>query len=264
MIVSLTVVAVLSAAILGGIFLWTEPIRLKNQAEREAKTLRSLLSLPDAASMEEVRRYQAADLSVLYLTKKNLIHLSQEGKELERQASNLSSAEEYDQWVKSRYSVLQPKPVGRFFVARENEKILGYVIEGETQGYKSMIRFFAALNADFQLQGLEVLEQEEDPGLGAEISQAYFKNQFAGRSAEALRSLEVTKDPLDDEWKKALEELSSTAFTPWLEKYGSKVSAHPVIHAITGATISSDSLTQGVKRAVRHFQMRLELMKGAL
>ena len=39
-----------------------------------------------------------------------------------------------------------------------------------------------ALDPQFSLLGLEILEHEEDPGLGAEIEQDYFRNQFKGKS----------------------------------------------------------------------------------
>ena len=264
MILSLTVVALLSAVILGIIYYYTEPIRLVNVSNHESQTLRSLLNLPESATIDEVRRYQANDLSVFYLTPKLSLHLNQDGKELERKTTEAHSSEEADAWMRSQNPSMDLRFVGRFFVAKENGSLKGYIVEGETQGYKSKIRFFIALNSEFQVQGVEILEQEEDPGLGAEIAKAFFKNQFAGRSAKEIAELEVTKTPQDPEWRKALQELGATPFAVWFEKNRRLVEEHPKVNAITGATISSESLTRGVKTAVDHFQKRLELMKDAL
>jgi len=114
---------------------------------------------------------------------------------------------------------------------RAKAKTLGYVAEASQFGFKSHIRFFVALSNQFEVRGVEVISHEEDPGLGAEITRPAFKNQFVGKTAQELALLEVTKDP----------------------------SAGPEkIHAVTGATISSRALTEGVQKGVAHLKQRLE------
>ena len=61
-----------------------------------------------------------------------------------------------------------------------------------------------AVDPAFTILGLEVLEHEEDPGLGAEIEQDYFKNQFKGKPFEALKTIEVVKAPIPDDYLEAL------------------------------------------------------------
>lgn len=136
-------------------------------------------------------------------------------------------------------------------------RLAGYVVEGTTPGYKTWIRFFLALDADFRLRGLEVVQHEEDPGLGAEITQRYFKNQFAGRSLDEVAALEVTKAPLPAAWRKSVEELGGISFAEWFRHHAPELQLHPNIHAITGSTISSAAVTEGVKTAVRNFRNRM-------
>ena len=61
-----------------------------------------------------------------------------------------------------------------------------------------------AVDPAFTLIGVEILEHEEDPGLGAEITQDYFKNQFKGKPFEALKSINVVKEPIPADYLKAL------------------------------------------------------------
>lgn len=55
-------------------------------------------------------------------------------------------------------------PLGRLFVAYQGDRPLGFVVEGQTRGYKNIIRFFVALDSTFAIEGVRVVEHEEDPG----------------------------------------------------------------------------------------------------
>ena len=52
---------------------------------------------------------------------------------------------------------------------------------------RTPIRFFVALEPDFEIAGVRVVEHEEDPGLGAEVATPGFQGQFLGRAAESSR-----------------------------------------------------------------------------
>ena len=107
-----------------------------------------------------------------------------------------SSGEIKDEWVKKQIKASNPDKVkyaGRFFCRIEGEKPAGYVVEGVTLGFKNWVRFFMAIDSAYTIQGVEIIEHEEDPGLRAEIVQRYFKNQFAGRSFEDIEKISVTK-----------------------------------------------------------------------
>ena len=272
--IGLTVVCLLASIILGGFYLWTEPAKARNVAAREQLLIGQLLGLGDGASVGEVRRYlvwRGPRLEVYYLGEQRLVQLDADGElvetvELPPEMAGAGNAER-DAWVETH---TRPgaedrfRYVGRFFAASEGGRSAGYVIEGETIGFKTWIRFFLAIDADYTLRGIEITEHEEDPGLGAEITQPYFKHQYTGRTYDDIATIEVTKDPLPGEWRTALEALGQEELDDWLKRNADALAAHPDIHAITGATISSVAVTDGVKRALRNFRKRMELVEAHL
>jgi len=271
----LTVVCLVAAMILGGLYFITQPAKEHNVQLREQSMIRGLLDLTPQAKILEVRRYlrsEGRDLQVIYLTTKSLVTMDLNGNELATHVvpddiATSNSSEMKDDWVFKQIkapSAGQIKYAGRFFVGVEGTRRAGYVVEGITAGYKNWIRFFMAIDSAYGIRGVEIIEHEEDPGLGAEITQRYFKNQFAGRSLADIERITVTKDPLPDDWLKALETLGDMPFQPWLEKYRAMLPKNPNIHAITGSTISSAAVTNGVKRALANFRKRMNLVEKYL
>jgi electron transport complex protein RnfG len=146
----------------------------------------------------------------------------------------------------------------------EGAQPVGYVVEGVSLGYKNWVRFFMAIDSTYTIQGVEIIHHEEDPGLGAEIEQRYFKNQFAGRNLADIEKITVTKDPLPKEWQEALEQLGDMPFRPWAEKYREMLPRNPNIYSITGSTISSVAVTTGVKTALGNFRKRMTIVGSYL
>lgn len=265
----LTATCLLAAMILGGVYAVTEPITRVQRAQREAATVRRLLDLDAGATVEEVRRYlwRAGSL-VGYLTDRELLRVTVEGAVVDRtlrtDALKTAGSEQLDAWVVERYPGAEP--VGRFFIGHSAEGgIAGYVTEDVQQGFKSPIRFFTALTEDFTVRAVEVVSHEEDPGLGAEIVRPAFKHQFAGRARAALADLRVVKDPIPPEWLVVVRAREGATFAAWQSAHAAalQASAERPIYAVTGATISSRALTDGVKRAVAHLQHRLSVLERA-
>lgn len=70
-----------------------------------------------------------------------------------------------------------------FYVARKNGNFAGVAFEAMTsKGYAGTIRVMVGVNADGNVQAIEIVEHKETPGLGAKIAGAEFKRQFAGKS----------------------------------------------------------------------------------
>jgi electron transport complex protein RnfG len=110
-----------------------------------------------------------------------------------------------------------------------------------------------------------VVEHEEDPGLGAEVATRAFEGQFIARSAETVASLDVTRDAMPEDWRSALAQLTRTPAAEWRAAHADLVAregARP-IYAVTGATISSRALTNGVRTTVERFRRRWELLDAA-
>ncbi len=102
---------------------------------------------------------------------------------------------------------------GEAFLLTDNGDITGYAVIIEGKGFWAQIKGFIGIAADKQtITGIAFYEQNETPGLGAEIAQAAFKNQFKQNKKIAL-----TGDPIN------------------IKPFGSELKYNQV-HAITGAT----------------------------
>jgi len=102
----------------------------------------------------------------------------------------------------------------RFAVLGEGSA-LGTAFMAEPMGYGGPIEILVGLNVDETLRGIQVISQKETPGLGAKIIEDAFLAQFSGLTVDGLA----------------------------LAKDGGE------IDAITGATISSAAVTEGVRAA---------------
>lgn len=255
----LSVTCLLAGVVLGAAFYFTEPVRQKETALREAATVKKMLDLGEGSDVTEVRRYirEHPSIEIGYLLPGELRLVSVRGELVKTipvpEAIKGKSPEDLDLWVAEQTGAHY---AGRFFIGKSGGKLAGYVAESSHYGFKSPIRFFVALTREFQVRGVEVVSHEEDPGLGAEIIRPQFKNQYAGRKAETLSALEVTKDPLPADRKKALVVRDTMPYDAWVKEYDP---GSTPIYAVTGATISSSALTEGVKEAVAHLQYRLQI-----
>ncbi|MBN1354098.1 MAG: FMN-binding protein, partial [Candidatus Omnitrophica bacterium] len=66
-----------------------------------------------------------------------------------------------------------------FKVKDKNAKFLGYAFLAEGNGYQGTIKMMVGIEPDFNtMRGIEILESQETPGLGQEITTGGFKSQF--------------------------------------------------------------------------------------
>lgn len=152
------------------------------------------------------------------------------------------------------------------YIADLGDKRLGYVVPGVTQGFKTFIKLMVSLDPKFTVKGIAILEMEEDPGLGAEIEKPFFKNQFSGKTVERLKTLEVVKKPLPQDYLTALvpDKAKKAGWDKAKVTDIRKKFDDSDIYALTGATISSQAVLNGVKSSVRKFAYRLDVLKKAV
>ncbi|MBW2974821.1 FMN-binding protein [Candidatus Woesearchaeota archaeon] len=100
-----------------------------------------------------------------------------------------------------------------------NGDIIGRVIKIEVHGYSSMINALAGVSLENEITGIDVISQQDTPGLGANIQKDRFLWQFRGKTREQIR----------------------------IKKDGGE------IDAVTGATISSRAITDGIRMAMEEF-----------
>ena len=104
---------------------------------------------------------------------------------------------------------------GRYTVLRGGSEV-GLAFTAKPTGYGGAIDVLVGLEPDYRLRGIRVISQQETPGLGAKIVESAFLDQFVGLAVDDLA----------------------------LRKNGGSVDA------ITGATISSAAVTDGVRDAI--------------
>ncbi|MFW5684684.1 MAG: FMN-binding protein [Spirochaetota bacterium] len=103
-------------------------------------------------------------------------------------------------------------------------ELLGYAVRLQTQGYGGTITLLVGLSADLQtIEGIEIVEQVETPGLGGNITSPEFKEQFSELTTEERIAMVKNVEP-----DKAANE----------------------IQAISGATITSRAIVSGINETL--------------
>ena len=84
-----------------------------------------------------------------------------------------------------------------FFETKDkNGKLLGYAFIAEGNGYQGTIKLMAGMKTDLEtMVGIEVLESQETPGLGQEITTEKFESQFKGLKASPEITYVKNKKP---------------------------------------------------------------------
>ena len=283
---SLTGVCVAAALLLGAVFAKTEHARKASEEKIKQETVQDLLgfgtgNIPADLKIYKIHRYVIKDPDgkvllgyVVPLKDKGfgLVEVDLSGKAVKTIPIEADAAQLADQ-TGTDTVLKQTLPKGTqatyaetLYVADRGGKRIGYVVPGVTQGFKNFIKLMVSLTPDFAISGVAITESEEDPGLGDKIKDSFFKNQFVGKTLDLLKGLEVIKEPLPSDYLPALD--PAVAKKDHLNpEQVSEIKAKHVkdnIYAITGATISSRALTNGVKETVRKFVYRLDILDAAM
>jgi electron transport complex protein RnfG len=285
--ISLTLSCLIAGVVMGSVFMLTDKAKRHNEQININQTMLGLLGYgednPSPADLElyTVYRYIIEDGDVKTLGYMipveagakggfELVIIDLAGQFVNRFNLNitLENAAEPPERKAALREVL--KPPKRFtyadstIIAKRGDKRMAYLLPGAFPGFKTFIHVMLALDPRFTIIGLDITEHEEDPGLGGEIQEDYFKNQFKGKSFERTRELLVIKEPLPKEYKQYLEsgkgkELLKGVIDAVRAKYEYKD-----IYALTGATISSKAVTNGVKELASKFAYRLNIMDSVI
>ncbi|MBU1404185.1 MAG: FMN-binding protein [Proteobacteria bacterium] len=279
----LTVACLLAGLVMGAAFIATNKAKKHNIHVNEQKVMLSLLGFsaknpaPDAVAMHEVYRYLVGEgegLSMGYLLPLqdgsfSFVTIDLAGTFVAQTPVTISPEKateegERTQAVASALGADKPlRYADQTIVVTDNGKRMAYLLPGMFTGFKTFIGAMLALDQDFSIRGLEIMEHEEDPGLGAEIEQEYFKNQFKGKPLETVKKLEVKKMPLPEEYLKALEAGKSGLGAEEVARIQEQYQDDD-IYALTGATISSSAVTNGVKAMVKKFAYRVAILDRVL
>ncbi len=282
-VVRLTVSCLLAASVMGLCFIFTSNAKKHNEHVQEQRVIYELLGykdgakIPETIALHEVYRYVMSGgdkQSIGYLVPQGhgkeggflFVNIDLGGGLLASKTLSLSETDALE--PKLRNTAIEqaagPGFTAKFadqtIVVTDNGKRIAYLLGGKFQGFKTFVNVMLALDPAFTILGLEVLEHEEDPGLGAEIDQDYFKNQFKGKPFEALKAVEVVKAPIPSDYLQALNgKVGEEEVLKLREQYKDKA-----VYALTGATISSKAVSDGVKGIVTKFAYRLNVLDKIL
>ena len=104
----------------------------------------------------------------------------------------------------------------------KQDKLIGYAFIAQGQGYQGTIKMLTVINPGLTLlEGIEVVESVETPGLGAKIQNDFFRKQF--------KNLNVTQD---------------------IECVKEAPTKDNQIEAITGATVSSRAVVSILNKRI--------------
>ncbi len=285
----LTISCLIAGIIMGGVFTATEKAKEHNEYLNVRGTMTSMLGfntahpVPADLRLYTLYRYildENGTKSIGYVlpVKKDkkisyaLVTVGLDGKF--KGLSDLNISEDKISKIEERKTALDAvvKPPETFtyadstIIAKTGPKLLAYLLPGEFNGFKSIIKVMLALNSKFTITALEIMEDEEDPGLGAEISQEYFKNQFDDKSLQTIKKIKVVKQPLPNDYRRYLEKSKwkKGEFTKAkIDKIRKKYKDHDIC-ALTGATITSRAMTRGIKAMVKKFAYRITILDNAL
>ncbi len=66
-------------------------------------------------------------------------------------------------------------------VVDEEGEFQGYVLEDHTTGYQGDIKYYVGIDGEGQVEGINVVEHQETPGIGDVIEEEEFQEQFMGK-----------------------------------------------------------------------------------
>jgi electron transport complex protein RnfG len=120
----------------------------------------------------------------------------------------------------------------KFYRGRMKGEIVGAAFSVVApNGYSGDIKVMVGVDTAGVVQGIEILDHRETPGLGAKIETAEFRDQYKGKSLGDPETWDVMKDG-------------------------------GVFKQITGATISSRAVTHCIARALEFFEANRETIVG--
>ena len=281
-IIGLTVACLTSAFIMGIAYMFTIKAKKHNEYMEFKDAMYGVLGYthenpaPKSLKFYEVYRYIINDPKRNYMgymiPSKNgkylFVALTFDGRFLYKKNLDISQEEAREQLARKKALLKALGPSVNFFYANRtifavnNGKRVAYLLPRKFPGFKTIIKVLLALNPKYDIKGLEILEEEEDPGLGGEIKRKYFKNQFKGLTYEEVKKLRVIKKPLPEQYRMYLEgeqNLTEKDVEKIREKYQD---SH--IYALTGATITSKAVTNSIKNIVKKFVFRIKVLNRVI
>lgn len=121
--------------------------------------------------------------------------------------------------------------VSEVYTAKKGDELIGYTFKSLPKGFGGELSLLTGISLDGEITGMKVISHNETPGLGAKSTEPLFQDQYKDKSVEKSLIVVKTKPTNDNE-----------------------------IQAITGSTITSSAVTDGVNYSLEIFkELRVEV-----
>ena len=188
-VLRLTITCIMAATVMGSAFIITNKAKKHNEHVNEQKVRYSLLGysatkpIPGNMSLHEMYRYIVTDKesqSIGYLLPGKegffFLTLDMEGKVIDNKPVPIEESAVLEKDLRDK-AVQEIAGTGKgvtfadqTIVVTDNGKRVAYLLDGKFTGFKTFIGVMLAVDPKFTILGLEILEHEEDPGLGLKLS----------------------------------------------------------------------------------------------
>lgn len=138
----------------------------------------------------------------------------------------LPDAQEFSEVDSSNYENIDGM-VSEVYEGKNESDIVGYTVKVLPKGYGGEIELIVGISSDGNITGINIGNMSETPGLGAKAKESDFQGQFTGKPASDLTLVKGS------------------------------VSSDDEVSAISGATITSTAVTDGVNVAIELFNNSL-------
>lgn len=115
--------------------------------------------------------------------------------------------------------------VSEVFLAKANDEVIGYTLKSLPTGFGGEMAILTGVSLEGKITGITLISHSETPGLGAKATEDSFQDQYTDKPVE--NPLVVVKTPATQDNE---------------------------IQAITGSTITSSAVTEGVNLSLEIFK----------
>jgi electron transport complex protein RnfG len=171
----------------------------------------------------------ALALGITHAVTEEPIRLQNEQASMEARKAVLPDAQEFLPVDISEYRDEYPNVI-EVYQGKSGDDTVGYVFKVVSKGYGDDVELFVGIDAkENKVENVSIISHNETPGLGAKAAEPAFLSQYTGKSADSPLAV-VRGNPTQD----------------------------TQVEAITGATITSKAVTQGVNSAVEFYSQVLK------
>lgn len=161
------------------------------------------------------------------ITEDKIEALNQQSQEDARRAV-LADAAEFEQINIEGLGQGEYESVQNIFVGKADGDVVGYCVGVAPNGYGGAIEMIVGIDKQLKVTGMNIVNFSETPGLGAKAAEEAFKDQYKGKGGSEPLNVIKNGTPKENE-----------------------------IVAISGATVTTNAVTDGVNTAIQFVQEKI-------